>query len=85
MSDEVKELNGVEQPPETVVEEKPTYVWRPQDADREYIKAYTRNRVRNSHVSENAVFIPAKPKPTIPQLMFSIKSTSFSFVILARL
>ena len=65
MSDEVKELNGVEQSPETVVEEKPTYVWRPQDADREYIKAYTRNRVRNSHVSENAVFIPAKPKPTI--------------------
>ena len=66
MSDEVKESKGVEQPTEgAVVEEKPTYVWRPQDADREYIKAYTRNRVRNSHVSENAVFIPAKPKPTI--------------------
>lgn len=40
-------------------------VWRPQDADKENIKAYTRNRVRNAHVGENVVFRPAKPKPTI--------------------
>lgn len=42
-----------------------TYVWRPQDADKEFIKAYTRDRVRNAHVGENVVFKPAKPKPTI--------------------
>ena len=40
-------------------------VWRPQDADKEIIKSYTRNRVRNAHVGENVTFKPAKPKPTI--------------------
>ncbi|MCE5235844.1 MAG: recombinase family protein [Clostridiaceae bacterium] len=39
--------------------------WRPQDADREYIKQNIRRRVRNASVTGNAVFIRAKPKPTI--------------------
>lgn len=39
--------------------------WRPQDADREYIKMTTRKRVRNATVPENAIFKPAKPAPTI--------------------
>ena len=39
--------------------------WRPQDADREYIKAYTRYRVRHASVGSNVTFKPAKPKPTI--------------------
>ena len=40
-------------------------LWRPQDADREYIKMNTRRRVRNATVPANAVFKPAKPTPTI--------------------
>lgn len=40
-------------------------LWRPQDADREYIKMSTRRRVRNATVPHNAVFKPAKPTPTI--------------------
>lgn len=39
--------------------------WRPQDADKEFIKQNIRRRVRNAAVADNAVFIPAKPKPTI--------------------
>lgn len=39
--------------------------WRPQDADREFVREGIRYRVRNATVSENAIFIPAKPKPTI--------------------
>ncbi len=39
--------------------------WRPQDADREYIKQNIRRRVRNASVTGSAVFIRAKPKPTI--------------------
>ena len=39
--------------------------WRPQDADREYIKMTTRTRVRNATVPENAIFKPAKPAPRI--------------------
>lgn len=39
--------------------------WRPQDADREYIKYTTRNRVRNATVPKQAIFKPAKPSPTI--------------------
>lgn len=39
--------------------------WRPQDADREYIKMTTRKRVRNATVPPNAIFKPAKPTPTI--------------------
>ena len=42
--------------------------WRPQDADREYIKMTTRKRVRNATVPPNAVFKPAKPAPTINDL-----------------
>lgn len=39
--------------------------WRPQDADREYIKYTTRNRVRNATVPPQTVFKPAKPAPTL--------------------
>ena len=39
--------------------------WRPQDADREYIKYVTRKKVRNSVVPPNAIFKPAKPTPSI--------------------
>lgn len=39
--------------------------WRPQDADKEYIKYTTRNRVRNATVPPQAVFKPAKPEPTM--------------------
>lgn len=35
--------------------------WRPQDADKEFI----RQRVRNASADPNAKFIPAKPKPSI--------------------
>ena len=42
-----------------------SHSWRPQDADREYVKQVIRRRVRDATVAENAVFIPAKPKPTI--------------------
>ena len=39
--------------------------WKPQDADKEFVKQQIRNRVRNAVVSDNTVFIPAKPDPTI--------------------
>ena len=42
--------------------------WRPQDADREYIKMATRKRIRETKVPENAIFKPAKPAPTIDDL-----------------
>ena len=45
--------------------DKPSPEWRPQDADKELVKQQIRDRVRNTVVSENAVFIPAKPEPTI--------------------
>ena len=67
MDNEIKEES-----PEGVVmptEENPTQTqkpqWRPQDADREYIKMSTRKRVRNATVPANAIFKPAKPAPTI--------------------
>ena len=41
--------------------------WRPQDADREQIKQQIRNRVRNAKVSENTVFIPARPEPSVTE------------------
>lgn len=39
--------------------------WRPQDADREDRKMYTRSRVRNSQIPEGTIFYHAKPKPSI--------------------
>ena len=67
--DDEKELNLSSENNEQVniekADEEKKYVWQPKDADREYIKAYTRFRVRNAHVGENVVFKPAKPKPTI--------------------
>lgn len=39
--------------------------WKPQDADKEAIKYSIRTRVRNAKVSEKAIFLPAKPKPSI--------------------
>ena len=35
--------------------------WRPQDADREYIKINTRKRIRETVAHPNAIFKPAKP------------------------
>lgn len=40
-------------------------MWRPQDADREVIKADIRRRVWTSNASPKAQFIPAKPLPTV--------------------
>ena len=45
--------------------EKPVSTWRPQDADREIIKANIRRRVWSSNASPKAQFIPAKPLPTV--------------------
>ena len=42
-----------------------TRPWRPQDADKEVIREAIRRRVRTSSVADNAIFYPAKPKPTI--------------------
>lgn len=39
--------------------------WRPQDADREDRKSYTRSRVRNAQIPEGTIFYHAKPKPSI--------------------
>ena len=39
--------------------------WRPQDADREDRKMYTRSRVRNAQIPEGTIFYHAKPKPSI--------------------
>lgn len=39
--------------------------WRPQDADREVIKAGIRRRVWSSNASPKAQFIPAKPLPSV--------------------
>lgn len=46
-------------------EEEKQDAWKPQDADKEFIKQQIRNRVRNATVSENTTFLPAKPDPTI--------------------
>lgn len=40
-------------------------IWRPQDADREVLKADIRRRVWTSNASPEARFIPAKPLPTV--------------------
>ena len=46
-------------------EEEKQDTWKPQDADKEFIKQQIRNRVRNATVSDNTTFLPAKPDPTI--------------------
>lgn len=46
-------------------EEEKKDTWKPQDADKEFIKQQIRNRVRNATVSDNTTFLPAKPDPTI--------------------
>lgn len=40
-------------------------IWKPQDADRENRKMYTRSRVRNAQIPEGTIFYHAKPKPSI--------------------
>lgn len=50
---------------QTGTTEEPARRWRPQDADREYIKYSTRTRVRNATVPPQAIFHPAKPQPNI--------------------
>ena len=49
----------------TVSPQQPVSTWRPQDADREVIKANIRRRVWTSNASPKAQFIPAKPLPTV--------------------
>ena len=49
----------------TVSPQQPISTWRPQDADREVIKANIRRRVWTSNASPKAQFIPAKPLPTV--------------------
>ena len=39
--------------------------WTPQNVDNAFIKEAIRKRVRNSHVGDNATFIPAKPVPSV--------------------
>lgn len=68
MEDERKEpslINKANNEPETTIPATPSVVWRPQDADKEDIKSYTRYRVRHATVGPNVTFKPAKPKPTI--------------------
>lgn len=67
MEDEKKEpaLINEANEPETTIPATPPVVWRPQDADKENIKSYTRYRVRHATVGPNVIFKPAKPKPTI--------------------
>lgn len=50
---------------EIVASQQPASTWRPQDADREIIKANIRRRVWTSNASPKAQFIPAKPLPTV--------------------
>ena len=67
MDNEIKEdsVDGQDSISEQVPTQKQNPQWRPQDADREYIKMSTRKRVRNATVPANAIFKPAKPAPTI--------------------
>lgn len=68
MEDERKEpslINDAHGEPEMTIPATHSTVWRPQDADKEDIKSYTRYRVRHATVGPNVTFKPAKPKPTI--------------------
>lgn len=55
--------DSIEEP--IITDEEQSASWKPQDADKEFIKQQIRNRVRNATVSENTTFLPAKPDPTI--------------------
>lgn len=48
-------------------EKEPVISWRPQDADREYIKYETRQRVQQYSVPQQAIFHPAMPTPSISE------------------
>ena len=50
---------------DVIQEEESSTDWKPQDADKDIIKQQIRERVRNTNLGDNAVLIPAKPKPTI--------------------
>lgn len=39
--------------------------WMPEDADKEMMKEYIRQRVRKSKVGDNVIFIPANPLPSM--------------------
>ena len=56
--------NEVEAVTGEVVDDKEA-TWRPEDADREEIKYYIRQRVNNATVPEGTIFRKAKPKPSI--------------------
>ena len=55
--------DGQAQPPEEETTQTYKPQWRPQDADREYIKITTRKRIRETVAHPNAIFKPAKPAP----------------------
>ena len=57
--------DGQVQPPEEETTQTYKPQWRPQDADREYIKITTRKRIRETVAHPNAIFKPAKPAPNI--------------------
>lgn len=50
---------------ETVSTPQQPSTWKPQDADREVVKANIRRRVWTSNASPKAQFVPAKPLPTV--------------------
>ena len=39
--------------------------WKPQYADKDFIKEQIRKRVRNASFGDNATFIPANPAPSV--------------------
>lgn len=61
---DVLETNDESCDEETVSTPQQPSTWKPQDADREVIKANIRRRVWTSNASPKAQFIPAKPLPT---------------------
>ena len=65
MDEEIVDASGNEILVAETETQQMTRPWRPQDADREVIKAATRRRVQSAHFGDNATFIPAKPKETI--------------------
>ena len=64
--------DGQVQPPEEETTQTYKPQWRPQDADREYIKITTRKRIRETVAHPNAIFKPAKPAPNINSKSFLI-------------
>lgn len=66
MSDETKtDIIDNSEPSPQDEEQASRHKWRPQDADREYIKTSTRKRIRETKAHPNAIFKPAKPAPNI--------------------